>query len=273
VAGGPRLLHTTFCNCGFFTDNNEQAYPDEFPCGPHPGWTGCSEKQTLGYTESWGGPERTFGVDSVYQMVLTFPHTEGDVVLRFTSFSAETLEGESWGLDNFKVETLRDVEPLPREEAGRLWEQLADADPVRANAARWTLIAAPEQATALFAEKLKDTAPDAAAVRALLKKAENVASEESQQALRELRARGSAIDGLLRQELPQVKTGSFQKALRAILDDARDLNQPEPLRRARAIHALHVINSPASRALLEKLYALDSSGFLPKDALPPGTDF
>jgi hypothetical protein len=40
VVNGATLLHTTFDNCGFFSDNNEQAFPDEFNCGkPHPGWS------------------------------------------------------------------------------------------------------------------------------------------------------------------------------------------------------------------------------------------
>ena len=74
VINGANLIHTTFGNCGFFCDNNEQAFPDNWPCGPHPAWTGSVEHQTLGVIQSWGGPDRTFDCSSVYHFDLAFPH-------------------------------------------------------------------------------------------------------------------------------------------------------------------------------------------------------
>ena len=44
VPGQQRLIFASFCNMGYFTDNNEQSYPDDYPTAIHPAWTGTLEK-------------------------------------------------------------------------------------------------------------------------------------------------------------------------------------------------------------------------------------
>ena len=52
----------------------------------------------------------TFYGDNVYHLSFTFPHS-GDLMVSFTASGLQSLNDESWGLDNVKVET--DVIPLP----------------------------------------------------------------------------------------------------------------------------------------------------------------
>jgi hypothetical protein len=104
VAGGPTLLHTTFSNVArpIFTNSNNQAYPDTYPYGNHPPFTGAAETYTLGYKhrEERGREVVFLPSDSVYQLSFTFLHSDSSVVL---NFSGSGLTDESWGLDNVEV--------------------------------------------------------------------------------------------------------------------------------------------------------------------------
>lgn len=99
VAGGLRLLHTTFNNGPAESVAAGQAYPGTHPGNTNPARTGALENNTLGFAVPGVGV-----MDAVYQHIRTFPHTAGTLVLNFAAsgLSAE-LGAESWGLDNVRV--------------------------------------------------------------------------------------------------------------------------------------------------------------------------
>ncbi len=119
VAGGPTLLNTTFSNGGVVG----QAYaPSPFatgctgynlsglPAGEYNPMTGASECYSLGYTFS--SPYVTNeAMDSVYDLSFTFPHTSSSIMLNFGANGLQSLDDESWGLDNVRVEVT--AVPIP----------------------------------------------------------------------------------------------------------------------------------------------------------------
>jgi len=150
VVDGPNLIDTTFGNCGFFSDNNCQNFPDNRPFGAYPAWTGSVEHQTLGTIQSWGGPDRTFDCSSVYHFVLAVPHSGNEVKLCFQGFKKD----KPWGLRNVKVDALPGFAARSQAEFASLWQQLADTDPVIAFKAKWDLIAAGPASVKFLADTL-----------------------------------------------------------------------------------------------------------------------
>ncbi len=152
LADGTTLLRTTFCNCGFFNDNNEQNYPDTFPApdgtDPHPAWTGAAESQTLGYMQSWGGPDRTYDCSSVYHFDWTFPHNDSSLALTFTS--QPTKRDKVFGFMSFRAEAVGAPAHLTDAELKQAWSDLSSDDSVLANAAVWKLISTGDQAVDFF---------------------------------------------------------------------------------------------------------------------------
>ena len=108
VSDGPTLINTTFSNLhlGSALGYWPQAYPNDFPGGTNPSYTGAAEICTLGYTHpsiDTDEPE-----DSVYQLTFTFPHLADSIVLEFSASLTEGMDpsgvwDESWGLDNVTV--------------------------------------------------------------------------------------------------------------------------------------------------------------------------
>jgi hypothetical protein len=150
VVDGPNLIQTTFGNCGFFSDNNVQNFPDNRPFGAYPAWTGSIEHQTLGTIQSWGGPDRTFDCSSVYHLVLTFPHSGNNVKLCFQGYKPD----KTWGLRNVQVDALPNFAAYSPAEFASLWEKLADNDPLVAFKAKWDLIAGGPSTVAFLADTL-----------------------------------------------------------------------------------------------------------------------
>ncbi|NDA68062.1 MAG: hypothetical protein EBY09_15720, partial [Verrucomicrobia bacterium] len=106
VAGVTNLLHTTFANTlvssGTAADQVEnQAYPNAYPGGDVPAFTGATEMNTLGYIYSASGS--TQAMDSVYHLTYTFAHVAGTVAIQFTATNLQNITNESWGLDNVSV--------------------------------------------------------------------------------------------------------------------------------------------------------------------------
>jgi hypothetical protein len=108
-ANGPMLLDTTFSNGGSNYPYNRQNYPAASDSGiDYPAFTGASEHGTLGYS-AYG----IAGLDSVYSLSFTLPHTSPTVTFQFRTFNIDQgIEAdESWGLDNVVVSVLPE---LPR---------------------------------------------------------------------------------------------------------------------------------------------------------------
>jgi len=96
VEGGPTLCHTTFAT----HEPRLQAYPGTFVAegveplnDPH---TGAVEINSLGFDDF-------FGTGDVYSLSFIFPHTGGELVLRFSGSNLQEIGDESWGLDNVLV--------------------------------------------------------------------------------------------------------------------------------------------------------------------------
>lgn len=95
-ADGQLLMLTSFSN--WF--GHLQAYPGSYPGSDYPRFTGALEAFTLGY-QSTGGI-----MDSVYRLTYTFNHTQSAVNLDFTAVGLQSVNNESWGLDNITVRCL-----------------------------------------------------------------------------------------------------------------------------------------------------------------------
>ncbi len=151
---GRSLLHATFSNCGFFNNNNEQSFPDNYPARPYEAWTLAAENQSLGTEVNWG-PGQLFDASGVYHLVFTFPHTASEVVLEFKSTLPDN-PNKSFGLTNVKVAALPDLATYTPLEFDQLWQDLGSADPGTFFIARWKLVSAGEAATEYIAKHYMD---------------------------------------------------------------------------------------------------------------------
>ncbi len=142
---GRLLLDATFSNCGFFSNNNEQSYPDVLPIpqgvDPHDAWTGAVEHETLGEPRRFAGMDPKFVKDcsSVYHLDWTFPHTKPELVLDFTSHQHD--KGLRWALMGLRVTAVPKVPRLSGEQMTAAIKDLADIDAVKADKSLWRLAA------------------------------------------------------------------------------------------------------------------------------------
>ena len=90
VADGDTVMQTTF-SVVF-----QQNYPDEFGGPTHPPHTGAEEVDTLGFRDF-------FGTGDVYRITRTFPHAGDSLKLDFSGDGLQSLDDESWGLENVRV--------------------------------------------------------------------------------------------------------------------------------------------------------------------------
>ncbi|MEM8866087.1 MAG: hypothetical protein AAGF31_11140, partial [Planctomycetota bacterium] len=153
---GRRLMRTSFSNCKPVR-NDEQSYPDDYPCPPHAGWTGASEFATLGYPHSFARSLKNPWLDSVYSIAVAVPHISGRLHLSMTGLYSDPLSDQAWAVANFRV-AVASRRPLEHGEGELLWRQLGDDDPVRANAALWRLASAGDQAIRVAREQLESMA-------------------------------------------------------------------------------------------------------------------
>ena len=114
VRNGLTLLSTTFSN-----GDSAQSYPDSYPGGEYPGYSGSSEQNTLGY---WH-PLDWFEQDAVYQLSFTFEHSTDSLILDFSASGLQGVSDESWGLDNVRVITMEegsnyDTDVIPMGQSG-----------------------------------------------------------------------------------------------------------------------------------------------------------
>ena len=90
---GQVVRTTTFANNPLF----DQAYPGTYPLQSHPGYTGATEVNTLGYTFN------NQAQDALYDISLTVPHTGTSLMLELGASGLSELSEESWGVDNVKI--------------------------------------------------------------------------------------------------------------------------------------------------------------------------
>ena len=125
IGGGPTLLDTTFSNhepgnTPSDSTNGLQAYPDAFPGGSYPAFTGSIEHNTLGYYH----PNPALGpMDAVYHIERTFEHAGGALDLR--DAGALLAAGDREALIAEVEGRLSDVRPDARE----AWRQVLAMEP------------------------------------------------------------------------------------------------------------------------------------------------
>jgi|GEM_PF-3376871 len=104
---GPDLFRlqadgTTLLNASFRLVTGSQlaqSYPGPLGGASYPSRTGAVENNSLGY-----------GQDAVYHIAIPFSHSASQLALRFSGFGLESLDNESWGIDNVMV-CVRNVPP------------------------------------------------------------------------------------------------------------------------------------------------------------------
>ncbi len=248
VVDGPTLIHSTFSTAGFFSDNNVQSFPDLFPCKPYPAWTGATERQTLGFIQSFGaGPNRTFDADAVYHFSLTFPHDAPHVMLRFTSIMKGD-KHKNWGLANVKVQTLEHFTPRDPKVLATLWDQLAGKDPIQAFAATWALIQCGDQAVEIM-QTPHAFAVDEKAIAKLIADLDSDDFQLRQNASMALAEQRAAILPQLRKAYDAATSGEVRSRLDDIIKSTANDTNGDELRRTRMAHVLDVINTPAARRM------------------------
>lgn len=110
VPGMGTLLHSTFYNPA---ENDAaglpmQSFPDPYPLGFHPGYTGAAEVRTLLYERPWNG--RDYRRDGVYELGYTFSHVGKTLQIDLAGLTHAEGEGslaesEMWGLGRLIVKT------------------------------------------------------------------------------------------------------------------------------------------------------------------------
>ena len=253
VADGPRLIHATFTNCGFFSDNNSQSFPDDHQSLTHKGWTGASEKQSLGYKWFFDRNKgKGYLTDSVYRIEVVFPHAADSLVMHFRSLCDDPKEDQSWGLDNVRVETVASAKRLSEDELNRCWKALAGDDPVLAFKSIWRMVASGKQAVEFLDRKLRvDALTTTDEIRSLLNDLENDRFQIRERATDRLREYGPGIKPILQQRLKTTKSSEVRSRISLILKtQVVETDSPaETTRRHRAGRVLKVINSPKAREL------------------------
>jgi PEP-CTERM motif-containing protein len=106
AAGVGLLLNTNFA---VHPSSTDQAFPGSVPTAHNPPRTGASENNTLGYLAVFPG----LGGDSVYNLTFDFAHSASSLVVTFTYLGLQSLDDESWGIDNLRVETDAPTETVP----------------------------------------------------------------------------------------------------------------------------------------------------------------
>jgi hypothetical protein len=243
------LIHTSFCNSGFFDDNNEQAFPDTYPARPHPAWTGAVEKHSLGIFQSWGGPDRTYDTSCVYHMVLTFPHSADEILFKFVSTSLRADKKKYFGLTNVRVETLPELRIHTEKEFAGLWKDLGSAHPAQFFPAQWEFIASGEPAAEYIARHLGENIDlTDQQIRHLIENMREL-SAAGTDALEVLAMQGRAADGPVSDALADPSLSQdWQQAFNSLIAvNRRFPESPNQLRLARARQALGVIHMPDTK--------------------------
>lgn len=103
VADSTTLLDATFASDW----GPQQSYSDATPLGggPFPGQTDADAINNLGY--SW-----YYGTNAAYNLSFTVAHTSSDLTVRFDSFNLQSLNDESWGIDDVVISTDAVPEPI-----------------------------------------------------------------------------------------------------------------------------------------------------------------
>ncbi len=167
-------IGSSFSNFHNDPNNQKQSYPDDYPplFGRKPSWYHRVENDSLwddnletGFYYGRHGAAEENAISprksAIYAIDMIVPHEgEGIEILFQADFKDGPFEralyhlsfGECWGLDNFRVETLEEPLALTDAELAICFDALVGDDGVKANAARWRLVAAGDRAVDYVAQ-------------------------------------------------------------------------------------------------------------------------
>jgi hypothetical protein len=111
VSGGATLLDKTF-------SNGNPAGQSFGPLANNPYYTGASETYSLGYVFYDGIQQTSQVMDSVYRLSFNFAHSGDMLAFDFSGYGLQSMEDESWGLDNVRVSVVPEPTTLPMLGAG-----------------------------------------------------------------------------------------------------------------------------------------------------------
>jgi hypothetical protein len=148
-----------------------------------------------------------------------------------------------------------------------LWDDLADADALRADLAVWRLAGAGPRAVALLRKQLR--APTALPAERI---ARLIADLDSDDFMMRRRATAGLAEGIesaapaLRRALAAKPTPEARRRIKKLLDGLDWTREPEQRRRLRAVRLLAELGGADARALLEKLSRGDARFALTREA-------
>jgi WD40 repeat protein len=144
--------------------------------------------------------------------------------------------------------------PLDEQAVPRLWEDLADADALRAYQAIWRLAADPPKSLPLLRERLRPAAAlDPVRLKQLFADLSSDRFSVRNQAYAELLKLGDLAAPALREALGKKLSLEEQRRVEQLLAASRFASDPELVRRLRAIQVLERIGTPEARQLLRLL--------------------
>jgi hypothetical protein len=146
------LVRTTFSNYPDEGRWDKQAYPGTHPHDRVHAQTGAHKINTLGYRDPTRGNRIR---DAVYRFDLLIVHSSPNAVIEFAGKNLQQASNESWGLDNVAVQVLakNPHKPLAPDRLKQCWQDLGDANVVKAAAAMKQLADRPTQTVRMFAAR------------------------------------------------------------------------------------------------------------------------
>ncbi|HVT79122.1 MAG TPA: hypothetical protein VHM90_00580 [Phycisphaerae bacterium] len=247
-----RLLRATFCNCGFFSNNNEQTFPDNYPASPYPAFTMAAERQTLGNIQKFDNSQPdSADVSSVYHLVFTFPHDQPQVVVNFKSDIHDGGHFKGYGIANMRIEAIPELPTFTESQFKQMWVDLGSGIPETYYKARWDLVSAGNAAVDYIAKHAEEKIDlSAAQMKALAADIRSPDHDKSWAAFYQLKIQGppamSAMVPVLTGEVDEF----FQLAPSQIQRYPLTATQT---RLDRAKWVLEAINTPEARALKRAL--------------------
>jgi hypothetical protein len=104
VDGTTDIFKTTFSNW----PQSKQAYPNEYPNNSFNFRTLAVENNSLGYTIDFYDKRL---MDAVYHLEFIFKHSKSSIILSFLANGLQSIDDESWGIDNMHVYTICECNP------------------------------------------------------------------------------------------------------------------------------------------------------------------
>jgi hypothetical protein len=259
IERGPTLIRSTFSN-HTVAGHDRQSFPDPYPGGDYPAFTGSAEKNTLGYTSDFGVGRGEEKCDSTYRLSVLSPHSGGSLKLNFAGIGLEATDNESWGLRSVVVEITSDdlAASYDAKRLDRLWKDLG-GEPMTGFAAVWELMAAGDKAVALVKERLAQPAAESPdqkqMVARLIAALDDAKYPVREKASQELLRLGPGIIPALREALASVKSEEVKGRIQDILTGVgkHGLGESDTARWVRAVHVLEMLGTDQAKDVLATL--------------------